>query len=336
MIRLNLNHTELLDNGLRFSPEYGVLLAPPSRLKLDPGQPRRVIVEEDLKSLRADIDDWRTKKHGLLGSGIMEPLKCRWAPGSMGKDGRVLKAAKLLIWDGGRKFRVTKDDYEWLPIILDDLSAKEARSAALRTSIHNKHHLPIEQAHAFEAEMRDENLSLRAMAKKYNVDKSYIENRVNLLKCPPDVQQFAAAHPDLMSHALTMRPITDKELRTELMEYAKHGAPVRELQAVIAEAARQHELEKESQRAPDSETQSRQSRANEQGSAPMSRGQQITTHNRREANEAAKSAATMAGSNLDTVAQWVDRGATIPRNELLTLQHKIKELLGKAVGNIKE
>ncbi len=328
MIRLNLDRTELLDNGLRFSPDFGVLLAPPSRLKLDPGQPRTVIIEEDLKSLRADIDDWRAKKHGLLESGIMEPLKCRWASGSTGKDGKVRKNATLLVWDGGRKFRATKDDYDWLPIILDDLSAKDARSAALRTSIHNKHHLPIEQAHAFEAEMRDENLSLRTMAKKYNVDKSYIENRVNLLKCPPDVQTFAAENPELMTHALTLRPVADKSLRSELMEYAQHGAPVRELQSIITERAAQHDLQLESQKAPDSETQSRQSRAAEQGSAPVSRGQQVTTVSKKEATQNAAAAAQGALSNLETVQQWVKEGGTAPRATLMELRRRIDDLLG--------
>ncbi len=327
MIHIDVSQTQLLPSGLRFSPDAGVLLAPPSRLKLDPTQPRTIIVEADLQELRADIDAWREDKHGLLKSGIMEPFKCRWEPGATNAEGNVKTNAKLLIWDGGRRFRVTKDDYDWLPIILDDLTSKQARSAALRTSIHNRAHLPIEQAHAFEDEMREEGLSLRAMAKKYSVDKSYIENRLNLLKCPPDVQQFAADNPGLMSHALALRPVTDKALRSELMEYAKHGVSVREIQGEIQKASARQELEDETSRAPDAETQQRQIRAADEGSAPMSRGRHLTRTTRQEATQSARLAAESAAQNLKTIEQNVEAGGAVPRSQLLVLQHKIQELL---------
>lgn len=327
MIRLDVSQTQLLPNGLRFSPDAGVLLAPAARLKLDPGQPRTVINEDYLRELRSDIDAWREAGHGLAGSGIMEPLKCRWEPGAVLSDGAVKQNAKLLVWDGGRKFRVTAEDYDWLPIILDDLNSKEARSAALRTSIHNKAHTPIEQGHAFAQEMRDENLSLRAMAKQYSVDKSYIENRVNLLKCPSDVQHFAAAHPDLMSHALALRPVTDQTLRSELMELAQHGASVKEIQHEIKKAEEEKQWHAESRRAPDAETQSRQHHAAEAGSAPVSRGREVRGPSTREATDNAALSVSQAHGNLETARQWIERGGTVPRSALLTLRATIDDLL---------
>ena len=327
MISLNLDRTELLDNGLRFSPDYGVLLAPPKRLKIDPSNPRREISEEDIQGQRADIDGWREEGHGLLKTGFMEPLKCRWEPGAVLADGSIRKNAKLLVCDGELKFRATRDDYEWLPVTLDDLNAGQARSAALLTSIHNKAHSPIEQAHAFAAEIQESGENLRSLAKKYKVDKSYIENRLNLLKAPPDVQHFAANHPKLMSHALAMCEVRGKERRTELMQYATHGASVRELQAIIAEEKEEYKQEAETRRAPDAETQSRQSKAVPSGSAPMSRKRRITTVSKREATQEAASAVNAAGANLDTVSQWVEQGGTLPRAALMELRRRIDALL---------
>lgn len=267
MIRFNFDRTELLDNGLRFSPEYGVLLAPPSRLKIDPSNPRREITEEDIQAKRAGIDGWRKEGHGLFKIGIMEPLKCRSEAGAVLADGSIRKNAKLLIWDGGLKFRATKDDYEWLPVTLDDLNAAQARSAALRTSINNKGHSPIEQAHhAFAAEIKENGESLRALARKYKVDKSYIENRLNLLKAP-------------------------------------------------------------ARRVPDAQTQSRQSQANNSGSAPMSRGKRLTTVSKHEATQEAAQAARSVVANLQTIEQWIEAGGTPPLAALMVARRRIDGLL---------
>jgi ParB/RepB/Spo0J family partition protein len=327
VIRLNLDRTELLPNGLRYAPDAGILLAPSARLKNDPRQPRRHFPQDDLDRLRADIDFWRKQGRGLAGTGFLEALACRWAPGSSNADGSVKKNAKLIIWDGERRWRATKDDYEWLPVVLDDLSAKEARSAALRTSIHKALLLPIEEGHAFAQEMKDDGASLRVLAKKYSVDKSYIENRVGLLRCPDDVQRFVSEHPDKMSHGLALRDVTDKALRAELIDLAIHGTGVRELQQSIDEARAERDRATETRRAPDRETQARQSRAAQSGSAPVSRGRQITAHTNREATQEARSAVVVAHSNINTARQWIENGGAVPKNELITLRRKIDELL---------
>jgi ParB/RepB/Spo0J family partition protein len=329
MVSINLATTTLLPSGLRFSPEHGVLLAPPSRLRLDPTQPRdpKALSEEELQALRADIDAWRKDGHGLLQTGIMEPLKCRWAPGALGADGNPKKSAQLLVWDGGRRFRVVKDDYDWLPVVLDDLNSQEARSAALRTSIHNKHHSPIEQAHAFAAEAKETGASLRTLAKRYGVDKSFIENRLNLLDAPPDVQRFAAQNPKLMSHALTIRKVKDSSLRSTLMEYARHGAPVRELEAEIQRENEREELKRQSQSAPDAQTAERAAAAARGDNSSVSRGRRVTGISKREATENAAAAATNAAANLETVSQWVEQGATLPRAALMEVRRRIDALL---------
>lgn len=91
MIRLNLKHTELRPDGLRFDPESGVLLAPTSRLVLDPNrkvQPRYLFTPERLKALRADIDDWHNAGKGLCGTGIIDALKVRWLVGVIEEEAR--------------------------------------------------------------------------------------------------------------------------------------------------------------------------------------------------------------------------------------------------------
>lgn len=331
MIRLNLKNTEQRADGLRFSSEAGVLLAPTARLKLDPGQPRLFVDDAELKELRADIDAWRTEGHGLLGSGIMEPLKCRWESGSVGADGSIKKSAKLLVWDGGRKWRVTHEDYDWLPVILDDIDSKKARSAALRTGIHNKAHTPIEQGHAFAAEMQEDGLSYRAMAEKYSVNKSYIENRVNLKKSPPDVQKFATASPDLMSHALAVREVGDQTFRKTLMELAKHGATVTEIKEAIQEEKDAKKTLQDSQTPPDTETAQRASTHARTGGGNVSRGRQVTGHSIKERREETENSLSRASHNFDIAAGWMAELSDADRRKYsakhgLVLKRKLFEL----------
>lgn len=328
MISLNLERTELLSNGLRYAPDAGVFLAATSRVTNDIHQPRKNFSPDALAALRADIDFWRKQGRGLAGTGFLEALACRWAPGSSKDDGSIKPGARLIIWDGERRWRATKDDYEWLPVVLDDLSAKEARSAALRTSIHKALLLPIEEGHAFAEEIKNDRESLRSLAKKYSVDKSYIENRVKLIRCPDDVQRWASEHPGLMSHALTVKDVTDKSQRLELLDLAAHGAGVRELQAEIDKVNAARDLAAATRRAPDAETQSRQGAASRNGIAPVSRGARITGHTAREATREAQSYATSIVHALDTVDEWVTAGGKLPRESLLVARRKIDELLG--------
>jgi ParB-like chromosome segregation protein Spo0J len=330
MIHINISRTQELDNGLRLDPVHGVLWAPVARMKIDPANIRQHFTQANLDEKREQLKSARAQNLGWLNSGFIEAIKCRWEPGAVLASGNIRKNAKLLVMDGGLKFRAVKEEYDWLPVTISDMSAGQAQQAALRTSLHTLGHSPVEQGKALVEEMKRDGLSLQAAARRYSVHKSVVENRVNLvLKCPEDVQQFVAAHPDheIMSHALAVRNVVDKEQRQFLLQLAVHGASVKEIEGEIQRAAEEHQLKLASQHAPDTETQQRQTAHASTGGGQMSRGRQVTGTSKREATEAAQSAATSAAHNLTSVEQWVEQGGAVPKATLMETRRRIDALL---------
>lgn len=106
----------------------------------------------------------------------------------------------------------------------------------------------------------------------------------------------------------------------------KKRASVNDVRTAISDYQSRHR--RAGQSAPDAETQSRQSRAADSGSAPMSRGKQVTTVSKREATQNAATSAGQAAANLQTVEQWVEQGGTVPRAALHEVIRRAQALLG--------
>jgi ParB/RepB/Spo0J family partition protein len=266
-------------DGLKFDPDAGVLLAPRSRFEPDPDQPRQHFPAQEIKELRADIEAWRAAGRGLSQTGIMTPLQCRWEPGAVDARGNVKKTAKLIIVDGERRWRATEGGWDWLPLVLDDMPSEDAHDAALRTSIHKKQLLPIEEANAFQRKKELAGWGTYRLARHYNISEGYVKNRIYLLECTQDVQRMVEKHPDTLSHALAFRAAGDKLLaddRKELITEVNKGMSLVALKDEIQERIAAHEFKSQSRQAPDAHTQSRQKQAAITGSAPVSRGKQVT------------------------------------------------------------
>lgn len=305
MIHLDTTHTQQRPDGLRYDPISGVLLAPPSRIERDPNQPRISFPAEQQESLRADIDAWRERGRGLCGTGLMEPLKCRWAPGAFDASGNVSPDAKLILWDGERRWRTTKDDYPWLPLLLDDLNAKDARDAALRTSIHKKLLSRLEEAHAFAQKMADEGWGVPRLAKHYNVSQGYVNNRLPLLAMPAYLQEMVEDDPLTMSHALALHNADlPQDEKKALVEEVEQGLSVVNLKTEIDRAIQARTLQMETASAPDLETAQRTSTFERTGGSNVSRGLQVKGASARESLTEATAALKTASAQIDTAATW--------------------------------
>lgn len=160
----------------------------------------------------------------------------------------------------------------------------------------------------------------------------YVANRRKTLELPDDLLPIAAAHEGVMTQLIAI-----SETHGELRERLKSGFDLEGRKRLSVKAVRdeiEHDRRERAQSrqsqsyaAPDRETQQRQSRADEQGSAPLSRGLQVTGHSSKEASDAAQGAVLQAHSNLETARQWIERGGKIPRSELLTLKARVEALL---------
>lgn len=279
MIKLDLSHTELRPDGLRFDPLSGVLFAQRPRVKRDANQPRKTFDPEKLASLRADIDEWRKAKRGPCGSGFLEPLKGRWEPGTLGSDGNPTPKSKIILWDGERRWRVT-EDYEWLPLILDDISAIEARSAALRTSIHKELLSPVELAYALAEEKTAKKWSNEKLGKSYGFGESWARNRVKIPGIDKSLQKMVDTDDKTMSHALELHdsgiPVAEYKGFIEEILDPKILLSVPDLKSSIQYFKEHGKRLSQSTQPPDTETKQRAAENERSGGGNVSRGKQVT------------------------------------------------------------
>ncbi len=77
---------------------------------------------------------------------------------------------------------------------------------------------PLEEAHAFRMLIDQRAYSVRRLAERIGKDKSYIEDRLALLRTPEDVQEMVAQRPDTMRTAREISKLATPEIRQPLIE----------------------------------------------------------------------------------------------------------------------
>ena len=78
-------------------------------------------------------------------------------------------------------------------------------------------------------------MSVRETAKLLGKDKSYLENRLRLLKMGIDVQEMVSFRKDTLPHARLIDQVVDQKSRSELIQATKEGAGRREIEQAINE-----------------------------------------------------------------------------------------------------
>lgn len=102
---------------------------------------------------------------------------------------------------------------------------------------------PLEEADAFKTFIDERNYSIRTLAKRIGKDKSYVEDRLALLRTPEDVQQMVAERPNSLRAAREIAKVETEAARQPLIAGVVSGelstAAVRERVAeTIAPRAR--------------------------------------------------------------------------------------------------
>jgi len=296
-------------DGLKFDPESGVLFAPRARVTPDENQPRKHFPAADLRELRISIDAVRETDGGLGKTGFDMPFLCRWEPGSLDGKGNPTKSSKLIIEDGERRWRATDESYPLIPLIIKNDSSQEAWDVALRSSLQKKLLTPLEEGNAFAARMKATGEGTYRTARHYGVSEGFLKNRVYLRDCPPDVQDMVNRHSDTMSHALAFRAAGSKlpaADRKELIQKVLSGMSLVALKEEIQERIAAHEFKSQSRQAPDAHTQSRQKQAAITGSAPVSRGKQVTATTPRDAKAEVETLVVEITGKIIALESFVD------------------------------
>lgn len=201
--------------GNLFGPETGVKSS--SSLRLIPlerierrSQVRQTFDDEDLQDLADNIRQFRDNGEGIEGTGILQPLTVT-----------PLENDYFRLVMGERRFRAAKIlGLERVPCTIQ----KETSSitlAQLTENIQRQDLNPLEQAKALHTLQNELGLSVRDLAEKVGKNRGWVENRLNLLKVPENVQHFALRHPNSLSQALLLGKIDDETKRQEWIQWVE-------------------------------------------------------------------------------------------------------------------
>ncbi len=168
---------------------------PIERIKPNPYQPR---TEFDVSDL---VD-------GMRVHGFTSRLRVRRDPDENGYFQLVY---------GERRLRAAQ--VVGIPLIPCDIAThtdEEMRELALTENLNRADLSPIEEARAFQLAL-DAGYTVRRLAERVSKDKGYIENRLAVLKAPPDVQDMVRQRDDTLRAAREIAKLPDEAERRPLV-----------------------------------------------------------------------------------------------------------------------
>ena len=213
----------------------GFKLAPPSQIAVGP-QPRTSFPSAELDELADSIAALRAKGGGIEGTGILQPLLVRpLESGEEADDG-----ARYRLIAGERRLRAARNlTLPHVPIIvLGAANFSDPAQVLVMQLVENLQRQgvpPLEEARGFRQLMNENSFSVREAASLVGRPKSYLSDRLSLLKMGDDVQELISQRGDTLLHARALDAIADKNLRVELIGAAREGASLREITRRIAQ-----------------------------------------------------------------------------------------------------
>ncbi|MBW3638107.1 MAG: ParB/RepB/Spo0J family partition protein [Armatimonadetes bacterium] len=254
------------------TPLENAVMMPRQRIRPSAQNARKFFHEEELSNLRESI-----RKHGILS-----PLLVRF------------NGTDYELTAGERRWWASEGVLNNLPVIIENVSEMEARERSLVENLQRRDLTAAEEAGAVREIMENEGLSIRQVADRLHKSTGWVTNRLSYLKTGADVRDVGSRVTKAMSSLLLVDKVKTPEVRGQLLreieEYELPHAEVKNrvdahLEAQEAKARAEQFIQK-SQKAPDTQTQSRVAAADKGESAGMSRGQRVTGGpSRKEANQ---------------------------------------------------
>jgi len=195
------------------SERKGVLTLGIEEIRPNRGQPRRHFDEAHIEELAESI---RNK-------GVLLPLIVRRAT-----DGYVLVA-------GERRWRAAqKAGLRELPVIVREVTDKEAFEIALIENIQREDLNPVEEAEAFKRLIEEHGLTQEELAARVGKDRSTVANALRLLRLPDAIKQAIVDGQLSMGHARALLAIADEgDLRKAAEKVIAENLSVRAVEALV-------------------------------------------------------------------------------------------------------
>ncbi|PKR88606.1 chromosome partitioning protein ParB [Pleomorphomonas diazotrophica] len=141
-------------------------------IKANPKNPRRLFKEEDLEELAGSI-----RQHGMI-----QPVVVRPAPN--GGNGYELIA-------GERRWRAAqKAGRHEIPVIIQDVTDREAMEIAIIENVQRQDLNPLEEAMGYDQLIQEFEYTQNDLAAVIGKSRSHVANTLRLLKLPEPVKQY--------------------------------------------------------------------------------------------------------------------------------------------------
>lgn len=167
------------------------------RVEPDKNQPRKNFNEDELNELCDSI-----KNHGVLEPLIVQDKK-----------------TYLKIVCGERRWRAAKmAGLKKIPVLIKDLTDKEAAEISLIENIQRKDLNPIEEAQGYKRLIDEYGYKQDEIAEKVSKNRTTIANAMRLLKLDERVQQMLIDEKLTSGHARCLLSVSDKNKQFQLAE----------------------------------------------------------------------------------------------------------------------
>jgi len=185
----------------------------------NPRNPRRIFREDELEELASSIRQ----------RGVLQPIVVRPAPS--GGPGYELVA-------GERRWRAAqKAGIHEIPVVIQELSDKEALEIAIIENVQRQDLNPLEEAYGYEQLISEFDYTQQDLAQVIGKSRSHVANTLRLLKLPEPVKQYLNDGALTAGHARALVVAPDPS--TLARKIVEEGLTVRSAealaQAVVAE-----------------------------------------------------------------------------------------------------
>ena len=181
-----------------------------SLIEPDRSQPRRTFDEEALSELAENI-----KLHGVLQPILVRPI---------GDDTYRIVAGERR-WRAARIAGLTE-----IPAVVKELNDEQAAQISLIENIQRCDLDPIDEAAALKRLIDEFGMTQESVSKTIGKSRSAVANSLRLLKLPVDIAAELKAGNISVGHAKIILGFEDLEDQMQLVELAKEGCSVRELE----------------------------------------------------------------------------------------------------------
>jgi ParB family chromosome partitioning protein len=191
----------------------GVINLGIEEIRPDRAQPRRHFDEAHIEELAESI---RSK-------GVLLPLIVRRA-----SDGYVLVAGERR-WRAAQKAGVRE-----LPVMVREVSDKEAFEIALIENIQREDLNPVEEAEAYKRLIEEHGLTQEELAARVGKERSTVANALRLLRLPDSIKNAIVDGQLSMGHARALLAISDEgDLRKAAEKVIADNLSVRAVEALV-------------------------------------------------------------------------------------------------------